>query len=74
MNSKIKNKVEEPAAVYETVVNNETSTVIDAWEELPIHVKNSIEFGLEQSEKGLFLTHEEVMSNLKEKYPFLNGI
>lgn len=74
MNSKITNTVEEPATIYETVVNHENSTMIDAWEELPIHVKNSIELGLKQSEKGIFLTHEEVMSNLKEKYPFLNGI
>ena len=75
MNSKKKNIVEEPAEVYEVTPNSEAALQNnDAWEQLPKYVKNAIDLGLEQSDKGLTISHDEVMRLTKEKYPFLNGI
>ena len=74
MTSKKKNKIEEPTEAYEVTPKSEVVTGSDAWEQLPEHVQKAIELGLEQADSGLVSTHEEVMSNLKKKYPFLNGI
>ena len=74
MDSKKINKVEEPAEVYEVTPKSEVIASNVAWEQLPEHVQKAIELGIEQADKGLVFTHEEVMSNLKKKYPFLNGI
>ena len=75
MNSRKKNIVEEPAEVYEVTPNSEVASHNnDAWEQLPKYVKGAIELGLEQSDKGLTISHDEVMRLTKEKFPFLNGI
>jgi predicted transcriptional regulator len=74
MTSKKKNKIEEPAEAYEVTPKSEVILSNFAWEQLPGHVQKAIELGIEQAEIGLVFTHEEVMSNLKKKYPFLNGI
>ena len=74
MTSKKKNRIEEPAEAYEVTPTNEVNASNHAWEQLPEHVQKAIELGTEQADKGLVFTHEEVMSNLKKKYPFLNGI
>ena len=75
MNSKKKNIVEELAEVYEVTPNSEVASHNnDAWEQLPKYVKSAIELGLEQSDKGLTISHNEVMRLTKEKFPFLNGI
>ena len=74
MTSKKKNKIEEAAEAYEITPKSEVFAGNDAWDQLPEHVQKAIELGLEQADSGLVSTHEEVMSNLKKKYPFLNGI
>lgn len=74
MTSKKKNRIEEPAEAYEVTSKSEVIASNDVWEQLPEHVQKAIEMGIEQADKGLFFTHEEVMSNLKKRYPFLNGI
>lgn len=74
MTSKKKNRIEEPTETYEVTPTNEVNASNHAWEQLPEHVQKAIELGIEQAAKGLVFTHEEVMSNLKKKYPFLNGI
>ena len=75
MNSRKKNIVEEPAEVYEVTPNSEVASHNnDAWEQLPKYVKCAIELGLEQSDKGLTISHDKVMRLTKEKFPFLNGI
>lgn len=74
MNSKKKNIVNDPAEVYEETHKNDVVSGNNSWEQLPEQVKKAIELGIEQAENGLVFTHEEVMSNLKKKYPFLNGI
>jgi predicted transcriptional regulator len=74
MTSKKKNKIEEPTEAYEVTPKKEVVASNNAWKQLPEHVQKSIELGIEQADKGLAFTHEEVMSNLKKKYPFLNGI
>jgi predicted transcriptional regulator len=75
MNSKKKNIVEEPAEVYEVTPSNEVASQNnDVWEQLPRYVKDAIDLGLEQSDKGLTISHDEVMRLTKEKFPFLNGI
>ena len=74
MTSKKKNKIEEPTEAYEVTPKSEVIASNDAWDQLPEHVQKAIELGLEQADSGLVSTHEEVMSNLKKKYPFLNGI
>ena len=74
MTSKKKNKIEEPTEAYGVTSKNEVVAGSDAWEQLPEHVQKAIELGIEQADKGIVFAHEEVMSNLKKKYPFLNGI
>jgi len=74
MTSKKKNKIEEPIEAYEVTTKSDVIASNDAWEQLPEHVQKAIELGIEQADKGLVFTYEEVMSNLKKKYPFLNGI
>ncbi len=74
MTSKKKNIIEEPTETYEVTPKSEVIASNDGWEQLPEHVQKAIEMGIEQADKGLVFTHEEVMSNLKKKYPFLNGI
>ena len=74
MTSKKKNKIEEPTEAYEVTPKSEVIASNDAWEQLPEYVQKAIELGIEQADKCLVFTHEEVMSNLKKKYPFLNGI
>ena len=74
MNSKKKNLIEEPPTTYEVTHKNNVVSGNNSWEQLPEQVKKAIELGIEQADNGLVFTHEEVMSNLKKKYPFLNGI
>jgi len=74
MTSKKKNKIEEPTEAYEVTPKKEVIAGNDSWEQLPEHVQKAIELGIEQADKDLVFTHEQVMSNLKKKYPFLNGI
>jgi hypothetical protein len=40
----------------------------DFWDELPDYVKNGIEEGLSQSERGEGVPHTEVMKQIKAKY------
>ena len=40
----------------------------DWWDELPENVKESIEIGLEQANKGETISHEHVVNEMKEKY------
>lgn len=74
MTSKKKNRLEEPTEAYKVTPKSEVIACNDAWKQLPEHVQKAIELGIEQADKGLVFTHEEFISNLKKKYPFLNGI
>ncbi len=40
----------------------------DYWNNLPAHVKESIEIGIQESKQGLGRPHEEVMKELRSKY------
>jgi thiamine pyrophosphate-dependent acetolactate synthase large subunit-like protein len=40
----------------------------DWWDELPDSVKESIEIGLEQAEKGETIPHKNVLNEIKAKY------
>lgn len=42
----------------------------DWWDELPEEVKESIMEGLDDVEKGNVFTHEQVMSEARQKYGF----
>ena len=74
MTSKKKNRIEEPTEAYEVTPKSQVFTGNDAWDQLPEQVQKAIELGVKQADEGYIFTHEEVMSNLKKKYPFLNGI
>ena len=66
MNSNKKNSAKEPADAYEVIPR------VDANEEVfhPILVQ-LIEKSKKEFKEGKFITHEDVMKNLKEKFPFL---
>jgi hypothetical protein len=66
MNSKKKNIVEEPAAVYEVNPNSEVTS-----EELHPVLIQLLEKSIKEAEEGKTFSHEEVMRMTKEKYPFL---
>ena len=40
----------------------------DYWNNLPDHVKESIQIGIQESNQGLGRPHEEVMKELRSKY------
>lgn len=40
----------------------------DFWDELPEHVKEGIEIGLAESDRGEGTPHEEVMKEMRERY------
>ena len=65
MNSKIKNKVEEPAEIYEVSKKEVIS------EELHPVLVQLLEKSMQQAKEGKTFTHEEVMKMTREKYPFL---
>ena len=65
MNSKIKNKVEEPSEIYEVSKKEVIS------EELHPVLVQLLEKSMQQAKEGKTFTHEEVMKMTREKYPFL---
>ena len=67
-------KVEESAIQYNNTFNEPQSVSDKEWDEMPDILKKLLEKGLKESEQGLGTPHEEVMKQIKEKYPFLNGI
>ena len=66
MDSKKKNKIEEPSEIYEVTQNNEATS-----EELHPVLIQLLEKSIQEAEEGKFISHEEVMRMMKEKYPFL---
>lgn len=42
----------------------------DWWDQLPVEVQQSILEGLKEAEDGEVLTHDQVMSEAREKYGF----
>ncbi len=66
MNSKKKNSVEEPAAVYEVTPNNEATT-----EKLHPVLIQLIEKSKREIAEGKGIPHEEAMKRIKLKFPFL---
>ncbi|MCT4588753.1 MAG: hypothetical protein N4A71_13065 [Carboxylicivirga sp.] len=40
----------------------------DWWDELPLSVQQSIETGIEESDRGKVVPHEEVMKEVRNKY------
>jgi hypothetical protein len=63
MNSKKKNSVEEPAAVYEVTPYNEVTT-----EKLHPVLIQLIEKSIKQHDEGKGIPHEEVMRRFREKF------
>ena len=66
MDSKKKNKIEEPFEIYEVTQNNEATS-----EALHPVLIQLLEQSIQEAEEGKFISHEEVMRMMKEKYPFL---
>ena len=66
MDSKKKNKIEEPSEIYEVTQNNEATS-----EELHPVLIQLLEKSIQEAEGGKFISNEEVMRRMKEKYPFL---
>ena len=67
-------KVEESAVEYNTTFNQPQVVSDKEWDEMPDVLKQLLEKGLKESAQGLGTPHDEVMKQIKEKYPFLNGI
>lgn len=65
MDSKKKNKIEEPSEIYEVTQNNEANS-----DELHPVLIQLLEIGLKQIENGEVRTHGEVMADMKKKYKF----
>jgi predicted transcriptional regulator len=40
----------------------------DWWDELPLSVQQAIETGIEESDRGKVVPHEEVMKEVRNKY------
>ena len=67
-------KVEDPMVYYEKN-QNQTQVENDAeWDSMPEVLKKILEKGIEESNQGLGISHEEMMARVKEKFPFINGI
>ena len=66
MNSKKKNTVNEPSEVYETSPSTEANS-----EELHPILVQLIEKSKKEHEQGLVFSHEEAMSIIKLRFPFL---
>ncbi|SDX68597.1 hypothetical protein [Flavobacterium degerlachei] len=60
-------KVEEESTLYqiENILNEG-----DGWDEIPPIVQKLIEKAIEQSDAGVGIPHEQVMSEIKKKYNF----
>lgn len=58
-------KVNKPENVYKS--KSDTKEV-DAFDQLPTHVKDRLEIALQESEKGLGKPHAQVMAEVKAKY------
>jgi hypothetical protein len=60
-------KVEEEATLYqiENILNKESD---DGWGDIPPIIQKLIEKGIQQSEAGLGIPHEQAMAKIKEKY------
>ena len=67
-------KVEEPTEVYGKIVNQSEVDSEAEWNEIPDVLKKLLEKGIQESEQGLGISHEEMMKKVKAKYPFINGI
>ncbi len=66
MSKKEIKKIAEPSEIYEVTQNNEaTSEVLH-----PVLIQ-LLEQSIQEAEEGKFISHEEVMRMMKEKYPFL---
>lgn len=50
--------------LFKTESNN------DWWEELPAEIQDSIILGLKEAETGDLLTHEQVVTEAREKYGY----
>ena len=66
MDSKKKNKIEEPSEIYEVTQNNEAIS-----EELHPVLIQLLEQSIQDAKEGKGIPHEDVMRRMKEKYPFL---
>ena len=66
MDSKKKNKIEEPSEIYEATQNNEATS-----EELHPVLIQLLEKSIQDAKEGKGIPHEDVMRRMKEKYPFL---
>jgi predicted transcriptional regulator len=62
-------KVEEESTLYqiEGILNKESN---EEWDKLPLIVQQLIDKGIEQSEAGLGVPHEQVMEKIRKKYNF----
>lgn len=58
--------------VYELSIQYTKNTQSDWWDDLSSDQKVAISEALVQVERGETFTHEEVMSEMKKKYPQLN--
>jgi predicted transcriptional regulator len=50
--------------LFKTESNN------DWWEELPVEIQDSIILGLREAETGDLLTHEQVVTEARERYGY----
>ena len=67
-------KVEEPALEYFKIEKLVPSPSNDEWDALPEVLKKLLEKGLKESDQDLGISHEEMMTKVKAKYPLIDGI
>ena len=67
-------KVEESTVEYNTTFNEPQIVTDKEWDEMPDILKKLIKKGIQQADEGKLIPHEEVMKQIREKYPFLNGV
>ena len=66
MSKKEINKVEEPSEVYEATPKNDLVS-----DDLHPVLVQLLEKSIQQANEGILISHEEVIRQTKEKYPFL---
>lgn len=64
-------KVEESAIEYNTTLNEPQVVTDEEWDEMPDILKQLIKKGIQQADEGKLIPHDEVMKEIREKYPFL---